>query len=64
MISSRLMMKYTISIGTFIINAAMKPNGTVMHHIVTVSHSSPNLLSPPALNIPAIVVPFTDFPIK
>lgn len=41
-------------IGSFSTNAAIIPIGIRITHIVTASHFSPNFVSPPAQNTPAI----------
>ena len=57
------MTKYTASTGSFSTNAAIRPSGTIMHHMEIQSQYNPNLLSPPAQKIPLMVTPFTERPI-
>lgn len=56
------MIIYTIGTESLSTKAHSNPNGTVTAHIVMVSHIKPNLLSPPAQNIPDMVAIFKDFP--
>ena len=62
MISSILSKIYTPKTGSFQINAATSPSGTTITHIVIVSQTNENFVSPPAQKIPAFVVQVIAFP--